>query len=75
MTLNAYDYAELVAVSNDMLDDSGADVIPFIGEQVGRASRPGSSVSRTSRFRLVGPAGCQGAEAVGGAERSPPAVR
>ena len=37
MTLNAYDYAQLIAVSNDMLEDSGVDVLGYIAEQLGRA--------------------------------------
>jgi HK97 family phage major capsid protein len=37
MTLNAFDFGELVAVSNDMLEDSGVDVLSFVSRQIGRA--------------------------------------
>lgn len=37
MTLSAYDYGQLSAVSNDMLEDSGVDVVGFVGEQIGRS--------------------------------------
>ncbi len=36
MTLTAYDYGQLTAVSNDMLEDSGVDVIGYVSEQIGR---------------------------------------
>lgn len=37
MTLNAYDFGELAAISNDMLEDSGVDVLGFVARQIGRA--------------------------------------
>jgi HK97 family phage major capsid protein len=37
MTLNAYDFGELVPVSADMLEDSGVDVLAFVTRQIGRA--------------------------------------
>ncbi len=37
MTLNAYDYGELIPISNDMLQDSGTDVLGFVTRQLGRA--------------------------------------
>jgi HK97 family phage major capsid protein len=37
MTLSAYDFGQLSAVSNDMLEDSGVDVAGFIAEQIGRS--------------------------------------
>lgn len=37
MTLNAYDFGELVAVSADMLEDGGVDVLSFVTRQIGRA--------------------------------------
>jgi HK97 family phage major capsid protein len=37
MTLNAYDYGQLTAVSNDMLEDSGVDVLGFVTQNIGRA--------------------------------------
>ncbi len=36
MTLGAYDYGQLLPVSNDMLQDSGVDVIGYVAEQIGR---------------------------------------
>lgn len=37
MTLNAYDFGQLVGISNDMLEDSGVDVLSFVTRQIGRA--------------------------------------
>ncbi len=37
MTLSAYDFGQLSAVSNDMLEDSAVDVIGFVSEQIGRS--------------------------------------
>lgn len=37
MTLNAFDFGQLIAVSNDMLEDSGVDVLGFVARQIGRA--------------------------------------
>lgn len=37
MTLNAFDFGQLVAISNDMLEDSGVDVLGFVTRQIGRA--------------------------------------
>lgn len=37
MTLNAYDYGQLIAVANDLLEDSGSNVISFVTQQIGRA--------------------------------------
>jgi HK97 family phage major capsid protein len=37
MQLNAYDAGELVAVANDLLEDSGVDLLGFIGRQLGRS--------------------------------------
>lgn len=37
MTLNAYDFGQLTAISNDMLEDSGVDVLGFVARQIGRA--------------------------------------
>jgi HK97 family phage major capsid protein len=37
MTLNAYDFGQLVAISSDMLEDSGVDVLSFVTRQIGRA--------------------------------------
>jgi HK97 family phage major capsid protein len=67
MTLNAYDYAELVAVSNDMLDDSGVDVLTLVAEQVGRALGQVIDNAYVTGNGTTGPQGIQGAGAVGGA--------
>jgi HK97 family phage major capsid protein len=37
MQLNAYDAGQLTAVSNDLLEDSGVDLLGFIGRQLGRS--------------------------------------
>ena len=37
MTLNAFDFGQLVAISSDMLEDSGVDVLGFVTRQIGRA--------------------------------------
>lgn len=37
MTLNAFDFGQLTAVSNDMLEDTGVDVLSFVARQIGRA--------------------------------------
>jgi HK97 family phage major capsid protein len=37
MTLNAYDFGELLAVGNDLLEDSGTDVLGWVASQLGRA--------------------------------------
>lgn len=36
MTLNAFDAGQLVAVSNDMIQDTGVDILAFVGKQIGR---------------------------------------
>src|SRR6185369_11141456 len=36
MTMTAYDYGQLLPVSNDMLQDSGVDVLGYVAEQIGR---------------------------------------
>ena len=36
MTMTAYDYGQLLPVSNDMLQDSGVDVLSYVAEQIGR---------------------------------------
>jgi HK97 family phage major capsid protein len=37
MTLNAYDYGQLVAVAADLLEDSGSNIIGYVSQQLGRA--------------------------------------
>lgn len=37
MTLNAYDAGQLVAIANDLLEDTGVDIIGFVGRNIGRA--------------------------------------
>jgi HK97 family phage major capsid protein len=37
MTLNAYDFGDLIPVSSDVLEDSGVNVIDYVGAQIGRA--------------------------------------
>lgn len=37
VTLGAYKYGELLQVSNELLADTGVDVIPFLGRDLGRA--------------------------------------
>lgn len=37
MVLNAFDAGQLVAIGNDLLEDTGVDLLAFIGKQVGRA--------------------------------------
>ncbi len=37
LTLNAYDYGQLIAVANDLLEDSGSNIISFVAQQIGRA--------------------------------------
>jgi HK97 family phage major capsid protein len=37
MTLNAFDSGQLVAVGNDLLEDSGSDILNFVAKNVGRA--------------------------------------
>ncbi len=36
MTLNAYDAGELVYIGNDLLEDSGVDLLSFVARQIGR---------------------------------------
>lgn len=36
MTLNAFDAGQLIAVSNDMIEDTGVDLLGFVGRQLGR---------------------------------------
>lgn len=36
MTLNAYDAGQLIAVGNDLLEDTGVDLVDYIGKQIGR---------------------------------------
>jgi HK97 family phage major capsid protein len=35
ITLSAYDFGQLTAVSNDMLEDSGVDVLNFVAQEIG----------------------------------------
>ena len=65
MTLNAFDYAELVAVANDFLDDSGTDVLGFIGEQLGRAIAQVIGKAYVTGGGSTAPQGIEGAGAVG----------
>ena len=37
MTLDAYKYGELVQVANEVIQDSGIDIVSFVGRDVGRA--------------------------------------
>lgn len=37
MQLSAYDAGQLVAISNDLLQDTGVDLLSFVGRNVGRA--------------------------------------
>lgn len=37
MTLNAFDAGQLVAISNDLLEDSGVDLLGFVARQLGRS--------------------------------------
>jgi HK97 family phage major capsid protein len=36
MTLNAYDAGQLITVSNDLLEDTAANIVQFVAEQLGR---------------------------------------
>lgn len=37
MTLNAYDAGEICYVGNDLLEDTGVDLVSYVGRQIGRA--------------------------------------
>jgi len=74
MILNSYDFGELCAVSADMLEDSGVDVIGFVGEQIGRALGQvtgtkyvtGSGSSTPTGVVTAAPVGAGGTVATGG---------
>lgn len=36
MTLGAFDYGQLIPVSNDMIEDTGVDILGYVAEQLGR---------------------------------------
>jgi HK97 family phage major capsid protein len=66
MTLNAWDYGELVAVSNDILEDTGTDILEFIAKNVARAVGQYSATqyvtgTGSSQAQGVMTAGCVGA--------------
>ncbi len=65
MTLNAFDYGELVPVSNDMLEDSGVDVLSFVTRQIGRAIGQVTATAYVTGSGSSQPNGIQ--TAVGGA--------
>jgi HK97 family phage major capsid protein len=74
MTLSAYDYGQLAAVSNDMLEDSAVDVAGFVAEQIGRslgivtgvAYATGGGSGAPTGVIAAGPVGSAGTVATGG---------
>lgn len=65
MTLNAFDFGQLVAISSDMLEDSGVDVLGFVTRQIGRAIGQVTATAYVTGSGSGAPQGIQGA--VGGA--------
>jgi len=61
MTLNAYDYGELVPISNDMLEDSGVDVLGFVTRQIGRAIGQVTATAYVTGSGSGAPQGIEGA--------------
>jgi len=61
MTLNAYDYGELVPVSNDMLEDSGVDVLGWVSRQIGRAIGQVTATAYVTGTGSSQPQGIEGA--------------
>ncbi len=74
MTLNAYDFGQLTAVSNDMLDDAAVDVVGFVSEQIGRSLgiatgvqyAVGTGSSTPTGIITAAPVGSGGTVATGG---------
>lgn len=74
MTLSAFDFGQLSAVSNDMLEDSAVDVVGFVGEQIGRslgiatgvAYAVGTGTSVPTGIITAAPVGASGTVATGG---------
>jgi HK97 family phage major capsid protein len=61
MTLNAFDYGELVAVSQDMIQDSGVDVVDFVTKNIGRAVGQLTATAYVTGTGSGEPNGIQGA--------------
>lgn len=74
MTLNAFDAGELVYVGNDMLEDTGVDLLAFVGRQIGRAIGQltaqwyvsGTGSGQPQGVMTAGAAGAAGTVATGG---------
>lgn len=65
MTLNAYDFGQLIPVSSDMLEDSGVDVLSFVTRQIGRAIGQVTATAYVTGSGSSAPNGVQ--TAIGGA--------
>ena len=61
LTLNAYDYGQLVAVSADMIADSGVDVVDFVARNIGRAIGQITATAYVTGGGSSAPQGIQGA--------------
>ncbi len=61
MTLNAFDFGQLVAISSDMLEDSGVDVLSFVTRQIGRAIGQVTATAYVTGSGSGQPQGIQGA--------------
>lgn len=61
MTLNAFDFGQLVAISSDMLEDSGVDVLSFVTRQIGRAIGQVTATQYVTGSGSSAPQGIEGA--------------